>query len=171
MFKKLLPSQYEKSIYDIKLQELKQRGIKGVITDLDNTLVEWDRESATPEVQKWFKQLNELGMKVTIVSNNNLKRVQKFADPEKVLFIHSAQKPRTRAFKLACVDMGLKHDEVVVIGDQIFTDVFGGNRAGIHTILVVPVAKTDGLATKLNRKMEQVVLRSLKKRGMIHWED
>ncbi len=98
MFKQLLPNQYEKSIYNIDFNQLKARGIKGVITDLDNTLVEWDRPLATPEVQKWFKDLKDMGMKVTIVSNNNLKRVKAFADPEDAVFIHSAQKPRKRSF-------------------------------------------------------------------------
>lgn len=171
MLKQLLPNQYEKSIYNIDFKKLKERGIKGVITDLDNTLVEWDRPLATPEVQSWFKELKEMGMKVTIVSNNNLKRVKAFADPEDAVFIHSAQKPRKRAFHHACKQMGLKNNEVVVIGDQMFTDVLGGNRANLHTILVVPVSNTDGLATKFNRTMERIVLKWMRKRGLIKWED
>ncbi len=67
--------------------------------------------------------------------------------------------------------MGLKKSEVVVIGDQMFTDVLGGNRAGLHTILVVPVTNTDGIATKINRTMERIVLKWMKKRGLIQWED
>ncbi|WP_035345638.1 YqeG family HAD IIIA-type phosphatase [Halalkalibacter hemicellulosilyticus] len=171
VLKQLLPNQYEKSIYDIRFDELKKKGIKGIITDLDNTLVEWDRPQATPEVQQWFKELKEMGMKITIVSNNNLKRVKAFAEPEEAVFIHSAQKPRRRAFKQACQEMNLKDEEVVVIGDQMFTDVLGGNRANLHTILVVPVTNTDGLATKFNRTMERFVLKWMRKRGLIKWED
>lgn len=170
MLKKLLPSQFEKSIFDINLDALHKKGIKGIITDLDNTLVEWDRELATEEVRKWFKQVEQYGMKLVIVSNNNMNRVRTFAEPENIIFIHSARKPLKKAFIKACKEMGLRKDEVVVIGDQIFTDVLGGNRAGIHTILVVPVAKTDGIATKLNRKMERIVLSWMKKRGLIQWE-
>ncbi|TWI56366.1 YqeG family HAD IIIA-type phosphatase [Halalkalibacter nanhaiisediminis] len=171
MFNNLLPNQYEKSIYNINLSELRDKGIKGVITDLDNTLVEWDRPEATPEVREWLKQLKDYGMKVTIVSNNTSKRVKAFADPVEVVFIHGARKPQRRAFRQACMEMGLRKDEVVVIGDQIFTDVLGGNRAGLHTILVVPVSSSDGLATQLNRRMERIVLGWMKKRGMIGWED
>ncbi len=67
--------------------------------------------------------------------------------------------------------MNLSPNEVVVVGDQLFTDVLGGNRTGLHTILVVPVASTDGLMTRFNRRMERVVLKKMRKKGMIHWED
>lgn len=171
MLSNLLPSQYERSIYHIDLNELKNKGIKGIITDLDNTLVEWDRPECTPKVRNWIKQINELGMNLIIVSNNTIKRVQLFADPEEIAYIHSARKPLRRSFKQAYKKMGLKKEEVVVIGDQIFTDVLGGNRAGLHTILVLPVSNSDGLATQLNRRMERVVINWMKKRGMVSWED
>lgn len=171
MLNRLTPDQYVKSIYEIDFSLLKDKGIKAVITDLDNTLVEWNRAEATPEVQEWFKRLDEFGLKVTIVSNNNERRVRAFCDPEKRVFIHSAKKPRRKAFRQACERMEVKTEETVVIGDQIFTDVLGGNRAGIHTILVVPVTQTDDWMTKANRKMERYVLRNMKKRGLIKWED
>ncbi|WP_157801082.1 YqeG family HAD IIIA-type phosphatase [Bacillus solitudinis] len=169
--KKLLPNEYVKSIYDIDFDNLKKNGIKAIITDLDNTLVEWDRPNSTPEVREWVKKVEELGMKVTIVSNNNEKRVKAFATPEKMVFIHSAKKPIGRSFRLACKNMGVIPSETVVIGDQIFTDVLGGNRAGIQTILVVPVASTDGIATKFNRRMERIILKWMRKKGLIQWED
>ncbi|GAF65997.1 YqeG family HAD IIIA-type phosphatase [Alkalihalobacillus trypoxylicola] len=171
MFKNLFPNQYVKSIYEINLTELKELGIKGVITDLDNTLVEWDRALATTEVKEWFKTIEKLDMKITIVSNNNERRVKAFSDPEKVVYIHSAKKPMRRSFLRASKEMGLKPSEVVVVGDQIFTDVLGGNRAGLQTILVVPVAKTDGFFTRFNRKMERVVLNQMRKKGLIQWEE
>lgn len=92
MFSRLLPNQYVKSIYDIDLFSLKDRGIRAVITDLDNTLVEWHRAEATPEVKEWFAKLEETGLNVTIVSNNSEKRVKEFCDPEEKVFIHSAKK-------------------------------------------------------------------------------
>ncbi|XOQ15759.1 MAG: YqeG family HAD IIIA-type phosphatase [Shouchella clausii] len=171
MFSELLPNQYVKSIYDIDLNALRDRGIKAVITDLDNTLVEWHRPEATPEVKQWLKELEKTGLHVTIVSNNNEKRVKTFCDPEKVVFIHSAKKPMRRAFRQACSQMGVRTDEAVVIGDQIFTDVLGGNRAGLYTILVVPVASTDGWMTKVNRRVERIVLKWMRRKGYIHWED
>src|SRR5699024_9358670 len=101
MFKKLLPKQYERSIYHIDLDVLKERGIKGIITDLDNTLVEWDRAECTPEVRDWFSKLQENDIQMMIVSNNNEKRVATFSDPEEVVYIHSAKKPMRRAFQEA----------------------------------------------------------------------
>lgn len=166
-----LPSQFVKRVLDITPSELKEKGIKGIITDLDNTLVEWDRPSATPELMKWFENMKQEGIKVIIVSNNNKKRVQSFAEPLGIPFIFEARKPLTRAFQKALSMMQLSKDEVVVIGDQLLTDVFGGNRLGLNTILVVPVAQTDGLWTRLNRKMERKILNMMRKKGMIYWEE
>ncbi|PRO65074.1 YqeG family HAD IIIA-type phosphatase [Alkalicoccus urumqiensis] len=170
MLKKFIPNQYVPSIYEIDIQELKRLGIKGVITDLDNTLVEWHRKEATEELLQWLEELSEEGFEVVIVSNNNEKRVHAFASPHNITFIHSAKKPFSKAFKAACKLMGLKHGETVVIGDQLLTDILGGNRAGFHTILVVPVAETDGILTKFNRSIERRVFQAMRRRGLIEWE-
>ncbi len=166
-----LPNEHVKSVFEISPSKLKELGIKGVITDLDNTLVEWDRPNATPELVDWFKDIKNTGITVTIVSNNNEKRVKDFADPLGIPFIFEARKPLVRAFKRAIREMGLKNEEVVVIGDQLLTDVFGGNRTGLHTILVVPVAQTDGFFTKFNRFVERKILSWMKRKGMLYWED
>lgn len=171
MLKKFLPDEHVKSILDIHPEDLKKRGIKGIITDLDNTLVEWDRPNATPELIKWFEQIKKHNILVTIVSNNNEIRVKEFADPLKIPFVFQARKPLVRAFNKALSQMGIKKEEAVVIGDQLLTDVLGGNRSGFHTILVVPVAQTDGFFTKFNRFAERRILNWFRKKGMIQWED
>ncbi|PLS15158.1 YqeG family HAD IIIA-type phosphatase [Bacillus sp. M6-12] len=171
MLKKFLPSQHVKSIFDITPESLKKQGIKGIITDLDNTLVEWDRPSATPQLIKWFDEMREHGILVTIVSNNIERRVKSFADPLQIPFIFQARKPMGKAFRKALRDMGLKKSEVVVIGDQLLTDVLGGNLNGFHTILVVPVAQTDGFITKFNRKIERKILNWFRRKGKLDWED
>lgn len=171
MLKKFLPNEHVKSIFDIRPTKLKQLGIKGVITDLDNTLVEWDRPDATPELLKWIELMKGNGIFITIVSNNTKERVSHFSGSVELPFIYKARKPMTKAFRRAMGDMNLKKDEIVIVGDQIFTDVLGGNRLGVHTILVVPIAKTDGWLTKLNRKLEQYLLAWMKRRGMIYWEE
>ncbi|MFJ5758096.1 YqeG family HAD IIIA-type phosphatase [Neobacillus sp. NPDC093182] len=171
MLKNFLPDEHVKSILDIKPEDLKQRGIKGIITDLDNTLVEWDRPNATPELIKWFEQIKKHHILVTIVSNNNEIRVKEFADPLQIPFIFQARKPMVRAFNRALSQMGIKKEETVVIGDQLLTDVLGGNRSGFHTILVVPVAQTDGFITKFNRFAERRIMNWFRKKGMIQWED
>lgn len=171
ILKKLLPDLHVNSIYDIDLDALQQRGVKGIITDLDNTLVEWDRPEATPELIEWFKKIEEYGFKLVVVSNNNENRVANFSKPLGIPFIHAARKPFHTAFRKAKQIMNLKPDEVVVIGDQLFTDVLGGNRLLLYTILVVPVASSDGLFTRINRRLERVALHFMRKRGMITWED
>ncbi len=171
MLKKFLPSEYVKSIYHININELKAKGIKGVITDLDNTLVEWDRPNATPDLIKWFENLKKNDIKVMIVSNNNENRVRLFAEPLGIPFIHKARKPLVKAFKKAQVEMGTANNETVIIGDQLLTDVLGGNKAGIYTILVIPVASSDGFFTKFNRAIERRIMANFKRNGLIEWED
>jgi uncharacterized protein len=171
VLKKFLPDEHVKSILDIHPEDLKKRGIKGIITDLDNTLVEWDRPNATPELIKWFEQIKTHNILVTIVSNNNESRVKEFSDPLRIPFIFQARKPLVRAFNKALSQMGIKKEEAVVIGDQLLTDVLGGNRSGFHTILVVPVAQTDGFITKFNRFAERRIMNWFRKKGMIQWED
>ena len=141
MYRKFLPNEFVKSVFDISPERLLEKGIRGIITDLDNTLVEWDRPEATPKLVIWFKSMKDAGIQVTIVSNNNELRVKSFADPLGIPFIYKARKPMGKAFIKALNTMDVKREEVVVIGDQLLTDVVGGNRIKLHTILVLPVAK------------------------------
>ncbi|AVQ99438.1 hypothetical protein OBCHQ24_10585 [Oceanobacillus iheyensis] len=171
MLKKFLPNEHVKSIFDINPEVLKSKGIKGIITDLDNTLVAWDVKDATPEVIEWFKQMKENDIKVTIISNNKQERVKVFSEPLETPFVFSARKPLSKAFKSVAKQMGMKKEEIVVIGDQLLTDVLGGNFAGFYTILVVPIVQTDGKITKINRKIERRILHYMRKKGKITWEE
>ncbi|RIW37617.1 YqeG family HAD IIIA-type phosphatase [Bacillus salacetis] len=171
MLKSFLPNEQVKDVFQIKPETLKEQGIKAIITDLDNTLVEWDRAQATPKLIKWFKLMQDNGIKVTVVSNNNEERVRRFAEPLNIPFIHQARKPMGRAFRRAVKSMGVAREETVVVGDQLLTDVLGGNRSGFYTILVVPVAQTDGFITKFNRRVERRIMNFFKRKGMIQWEE
>lgn len=169
--KKLIPDKHVPSVYDIDFDTLRKQGIRGVITDLDNTLVAWNKPDATPELVGWLDRLQENGFEVMIVSNNKQTRVSAFADPLAVPFIHRAKKPRRQAYLKALRHMDVSMEETVVVGDQLFTDVLGGNRLGFYTILVVPIAPTDGFFTRLNRRLERVVLAWFKRRGWMTWEE
>lgn len=171
MLKKFLPNEHVKTIFDIHPALLRKKGIKGIITDLDNTLVAWDVKDATPEVIQWFEQMKEQDIKVTIISNNKQERVKLFSEPLDTPFVFSARKPLSQAFKSAAKEMKLKKEEIVVIGDQLLTDVLGGNFAGFHTILVVPIVQTDGKITRINRKIERRILSYMNKKGKISWEE
>lgn len=171
MLKKFLPDEFVKDIFHIKAEDLKARGIKGIITDLDNTLVAWDSPTATPEIIEWLGSMQEVGIRVTIVSNNNKLRVRAFSEPIQIPFIAKANKPLGLSFRRALKLMGTRKEETVVIGDQLLTDIFGGNRRGLHTILVIPVATSDAKITSFNRKLEAQIMGRLKRRGLIKWED
>ena len=171
LLKNFLPNQYVKSILDIQPTELKEKGVKGIITDLDNTLVEWDRPKQHRKLSNGLKKCSKIKLQVTIVSNNNEVRVKAFSDPLKIPFIYRAKKPMSDAFFQAAKRMNLKKEETVVIGDQLLTDILGGNRSGFHTILVVPVAQNDGMATKFNRLVERRIMNWFRKKGLLQWED
>ncbi len=167
MLNLLCPDIYLESIYQLDLSKLKKKGIKGIITDLDNTLIAWDENEIYPQLDDWFKILKEEGFKVCIVSNNSLERVSEFADIFGIPAIPKAVKPRRRAFRLAMEKMQLKPEEAAVLGDQVFTDVLGGNRLGLFTILVIPVSEREFIGTKVVRQAEKFVLKRLKNKGML----
>jgi HAD superfamily phosphatase (TIGR01668 family) len=168
---RLIPDLFVESVYEIDLQALRARGVRGIITDLDNTLVGWDEPDATPKLMQWLDDVrDEYGIKVCIVSNNNNQRVESFARPLNIPFIAKARKPRNLPFVRALEVLGTKVEETVVIGDQIFTDVLGGNRMGMYTILVSPVAEKEWFGTKFMRLMERIAYSILRSRGKIPWE-
>ncbi len=170
MFKRLLPDQIVNTVFDIDLDELETQGVRGIITDLDNTLVSAKTPLATPELVNWLDLVKERGFKVVILSNNNETRVGKFAGPLGIPYIPAARKPAGAAFRRALKLMELPSAQAVVVGDQMLTDVLGGRRAGLHTILVTPIApREEGWTTQINRRIEKIALARLRKKGL--WPD
>lgn len=163
MFKVLYPDLFITSLAHIPLQELKSTGKRGFILDLDNTVTEWNSNNITAEVAQWFTQIRAEGFKACIISNNGAKRVEQVANVLGIPFISRAIKPRRGAFLQAVALLGIEPEEAVVIGDQIFTDIMGGNRAGLYTILVEPIASREFFGTKLSRIMEYFVMKQIKK--------
>lgn len=149
MIKKLYPTQYIQSIYEIDLLQLKKIGIRGIIFDIDNTLVPYDEVEPNTKIIDFFEMLRKNGFIITLVSNNTEDRVVKFNEKLKVFALHKSHKPLTRNFIKALRMMKCEKNEAIIVGDQIFTDVFGGNKAGIQTILVRPVSDKDEWKTKI----------------------
>ncbi|MGL4344912.1 MAG: YqeG family HAD IIIA-type phosphatase [Cellulosilyticaceae bacterium] len=168
MLKKLYPNQYISSIFKLDLEHLKEQGIKGIMFDIDNTLVPYDVEMPTPEIIDLFEKIQSEGFKISLVSNNNETRVVRFNEHLKVFAIHKSKKPSTRSFVQAMKLMDLGKEQVAIVGDQIFTDVYGGNRTGIHTVLVKPVSDKDELITKVKRGIERRVIGQYEKRNQQH---
>lgn len=165
MLERFYPKIYVDSLLEVPLDYLKALNIKAFILDLDNTVTEWNSNIVKNEVSVWFDGIAREGFKACILSNNGEQRVLEVAQSLNIPYIHRAQKPRRGGFRRALAAMGAAAHETAVIGDQIFTDVWGGNRAGLYTILVVPINRREFIGTKISRAMESFVLRRLSKYG------
>ncbi|MFO7171619.1 MAG: YqeG family HAD IIIA-type phosphatase [Bacillota bacterium] len=163
----LRPAEWHPSIHSIDVKALRARGIRAVMVDLDNTLVAWRYPRPTPAVLEWFDRLRAEGIKVCIVSNGGSRRVEAFARQAGVPFIGSARKPRSRGFRRALALLGTRPSETAVVGDQLFTDILGGNLLGLYTILVAPVSRREFIGTRLVRVVERLVLGYMRRRGYL----
>ncbi len=161
MFKILHPDICVDSVLDIPLEELERRGITSFILDLDNTMTEWNNNEVKPEIIAWVDKLKKTGAKACIVSNNKESRVRAVAQVLDVPYVCRAGKPLGRAFRRALDKLGSRPEETSVVGDQVFTDVLGGNLMGMLTILVSPLNPREFIGTRLFlRSLERLVRRS-----------
>lgn len=159
MLKLLCPRQYVARLADIDLSDLRRKGICALLLDLDNTLVPRDEDRYPEEVVRWLEGARGRGFKLCIVSNNTSARVLALASALSIPAVPRAIKPFKRPFLQAMGLLGVGPAETAVIGDQLFTDVLGGNRLGLYTILVVPLQGRDFWATSLvTRPLERLVL-------------
>lgn len=147
MFENMKPSIKCRSVYDLDLSELRSIGIRGLMFDIDNTLEPYAQEVPSEKLCAWLSQLCEKGFRVAIVSNAKEARVERFCAgfpkstfPLEVISVAEAGKPLEKGFKEASSRMGLDPGQTAMIGDQLFTDILGGNRFGAMTILVKPIA-------------------------------
>ncbi len=168
MEKYFKPNLYETSIYEIDLDKLKEIGIKGFIFDVDNTIVTYETPVPDEKVKSWFKKLHDMGFVSYIASNNSKGRVSKFAENLGVGFMPRAHKPLTKNLKKICENMKIKPHETAMVGDQLFTDILGGNNAGMFTILVEQISQKEAFSIKFKRVFEKMVLpRNKRKKGII----
>ncbi|ANS77213.1 hypothetical protein AWM70_11840 [Paenibacillus yonginensis] len=172
MFEKFMPKLRVDTVFDIDLEDLYDKGYRGIITDLDNTLVGAKDPLSNPKLVAWFEYVKKCGFQLVIVSNNNMNRVSTFATPLNIEFVHQARKPSNAPFRRAMNMMNLQPQETIVIGDQLMTDVLGGNRLGLFTVLVLPISAGDeGIGTRINRRLERFVKGRLHKAGLWLEED
>lgn len=166
MIHHFVADEYVKNVFQIDLAKLKNEGKRVIFTDLDNTLVGAAVKSPTPEVIEFLNQANELGFEVIIVSNNNEERVSYFAKDLSIKAAHhKALKPLK--LKLRRILKQYNRSQVIMIGDQLMTDVLVAKRLGLYTILVEPIhLHSDENSTKFNRRLERFVVKQLKKRHL-----
>ncbi len=162
MGKGLKPDLLISHLDSLSVEFLKGQGLKGIIVDLDNTIISWRGKTISEGIIKWFAIQQQAGIKFCIVSNNLSKRVTKLSRELGVPAISRAIKPRRKAFKRALLLLGTSPAETAVVGDQIFTDVFGGNRMGLYTILVNPLEQKEFVWTSFARKFERFVMHRIK---------
>ena len=164
MLEKFYPRLMLEKIQDISIEKLDNNGIKGLILDIDNTLVPEHMREADENAVKWIERMKNAGFKICIVSNASKKRVIKFNERLELYAIHRASKPGTKSFLKAARLLDFKNENIAVVGDQIFTDIFGGNRVNMFTILVTPIHKKESLFIRLKRIPEKLVLYSYYKK-------
>ena len=167
MYNLLCPSLILKSLQEIEAHNLQQRGIRGIIFDLDNTIIPWDSQQMSPEVIELLHTLVAQGFKLCLVSNNMDKRVRTIAGIFGIPFISRAYKPAKSGFRQALAAMGLTENQVAVVGDQLFTDVLGGNRLGLYTIWVKPLSAKEFIGTRITRRLEKLAVRILRAKGLM----
>ena len=163
---KYIPDVYQKSIYTINYQKLLNQGIKCLLFDLDNTLVPPSVKEPNKKLQELFNDLKKMGFRVIIFSNSPKKRLKPFKDTLEVDCSASSQKPFKKKFLLVLSEYNYLVNEVAIIGDQLLTDILGGNKVGILTILVNPVSKKDLIITKFNRFLENRIIKKLSKKSL-----
>ena len=159
MFEYFRPTLQANSLDLISVDQLVKDGIRGLIIDLDNTMTPWNNVEVGPKVEAWFTRVKQAEIRACVVSNNSKRqRVAVVADRLGIPFIFGATKPRRRAFRAGMDLLETGQKDTAVIGDQLFTDILGGNRLGLYTILVTPINDHEFIGTRFMRRMEKVLV-------------
>lgn len=158
----LYPKLYYKNIQSIDLDELERLKIKGIILDVDNTLIDYKRIMPS-EVKTWVEQAKNKDFKVCILSNSNRKdKISKVANDLELEYIMCAKKPSKSGYVKVLKLLGLPPEECAAVGDQVFTDVIGANRMNINSIYVEPISLKEYWYTKWKRPIEAFILNKYK---------
>ena len=157
MLKHFYPKQYVESVYEIPFEKLAQKGVKGVLFDIDNTLVPHGAPADEKAVEL-FARLRAIGLKTCLISNNKEPRVKSFAQAVESLYIYKGGKPGRKGYIKAMELAKTDKSSTIFVGDQLFTDIWGANRTGIKSILVKPINPKEEIQIVLKRIPEKAVL-------------
>ena len=157
MLERFYPKKQVDSAYEIPYKELYERGIRGVIFDVDNTLVPHGAPADERALQL-FAEFHQMGMKTCLLSNNKEPRVASFAGQVDSPYIYKGGKPGGGGYEKAMEKMGTERETTVFVGDQLFTDVYGANRTGIYSYLVKPIHPKEEIQIVIKRWFEAIVL-------------
>ena len=159
----LYPDRWISSTYAIDFQSFYDEGYRGIIFDIDNTLVPHGADADARAVEL-FERLKSMGFDICLVSNNKKPRVERFNKDVNVHYIFKAQKPYHRNYYIAAMMMHLSVGSVLCVGDQIFTDIYGANKSDIYSILVNPLDPHEEIQIVIKRFFEKIVLHFYKRR-------
>ena len=165
MINLLFPFEYVDSVFSIDYDKLFQKGYRGIIFDIDMTLVPHGYDS-TKEIDELFKTIHRAGLKTLLLTNNSEERVKRFIKNIDTLYLCDAHKPDAAGYLKAVQMMGIRKSETVFIGDQIFIDIYGANRCGIASILVKYVTATVETKIGIRRNLEKIILAIYRMTGM-----
>ncbi len=167
MLKKFIPTYVAKSVFDLNFEELYKNNIRLILTDLDNTLISYNDTLPTNELFELKKKIEDMGFEFILVSNSRKGRVDKFSKEFNIRCQKFSKKPLKFGIKKA-IKMANKNydkDQILLMGDQLMTDILGANRCKIKSCLIYPIDKSsEHKGTRFNRKFEQFFLNRLKKR-------
>ena len=153
----LYPKDYFKKVSEISLEYLKENNIKGLILDVDNTLIDYYK-NMSEETVEWANNLKQNGIQMCILSNSNkAEKVKEVAGKLGLQYTYFGTKPLKRGFNKAKKMLGLESSEIAAVGDQIFTDVLGANRMKMYSILVEPIEEKDIFVTLIKRPIENYI--------------
>ena len=170
MFKKFIPYAHATSIYEIPYDFFKDQGVNVLLVDLDNTLDSYRLLTPTDRALNYVNSLKEKGLKVVIVSNNRGKRVHSYAQAINCPCISSTRKPFSGKIKRFLRENGYKPEEVMLVGDQLMTDVLAAKGAHIRVILTEKIVKEDQFTTHFNRLLDRPIRKHLRKKGnLLDW--
>lgn len=163
---KFIPDIYQKSIFAIDYEKLKNKGIKCILFDLDNTIAPVNVEVPSKELKDLVADIELLGIKVIILSNSNKNRVRPFKEQLNVDSSFNSRKPFKGKYKKVMNIYNFKDNEIACVGDQLLTDILGANRMGFVSILVNPISNVDLIGTKINRIFERRIFKKLERQGL-----
>ena len=165
---KFIPDMYQKSIFTINYKKLRDLGIKCLLFDVDNTIVPIDEKKPNTKIINLFDELKDMGFKIILFSNAHKKRLEPFKTGLNVDCCALASKPRSKNYLKIINMFDLEVPEVAAIGDQMVTDIYGGNKVGITTILVNQIGIHDLPITYFNRLLERFIMKKLAKNGLFN---
>lgn len=166
------PTWFIKTYQEITPAFLEKANIATIFADLDNTLVAWDEPTASQALKKWVAQLKKMNIQLILISNNQLQRIATVAEELQVAYVYPGLKPLHKGFKMALQEAQCSKGQIVMVGDQVLTDILGASTFGVRTILVKPLKASDAFKTKINRFFEKGILTLLYGKNYAEkWED